>query len=79
MATQPDGESVEAEIEAVMRTTHLMRIDAAALVARRHGENVDEIVGTKGPLTDEQKRRLGLGGSLADVLVAAPGRADDGT
>jgi hypothetical protein len=77
MATKPDVVSYEAEIEEIMRTSTLMRVEAAAIVARRHGENVDEIVGTTGPLTDEQKRRLGLGGSLADELVAAPGRDDD--
>jgi hypothetical protein len=77
MATKADVVSYEAEIEEIMRTSTLMRVEAAAIVARRHGENVDEIVGTTGPLTDEQKRRLGLGGSLADELVAAPGRDDD--
>ena len=79
MEDQSLDPDIEAEIAEVMRTTNLMRIDAAALVARRHGENVDDIVGPDGPLTDEQKRQLGLGGSLADELVATPGRGDDGS
>jgi hypothetical protein len=78
MATKPDVVNYEAEIGEVMRTTNLMRVEAAAIVARRYGETVDEIVGTGGPLTDEQRRRLGLGGSLADALIATPGQGDDG-
>lgn len=68
METQIDALSREAEIEEVMRTTNLMRIEAAALVAGRHGEDVSDIVGPDGPLSEEQRRRLGLGWSIADLV-----------
>lgn len=68
MATKAQVLSHEAEIEEVMRTTNLMRVEAAALVARRHGEDVSDIVGPHGPLTDDERRRLGLGASLADLI-----------
>ena len=58
--------SREEEILEVMRTTNLLRVEAAALVARRHGEDVSDIVGVDGPLTVEQKRKLGIGRSLAE-------------
>lgn len=61
---------ITAEIDEVVRTTNLMRIEAAALVARRHGENVDDSVGEDGPLSDEDRERLGLGRSLADLRRA---------
>jgi hypothetical protein len=60
--------SRDAEIQEVMRTTNLLWVEAAALVARRHGEDVSDIVGIDGPLTAEQKRRLGLGRSLAEFV-----------
>jgi hypothetical protein len=59
--------SRDEEIEEVMRRTNLLYPEAAALVARRHGEHVSEFTGPDGPLTDEQRRRLGLGRSLADL------------
>ena len=78
METKLEAVSYEAEGEEVMQTTNLMRVEAAAIVARLHGENVDEIVGRRGPLTDEQRRRLGLVGSVAAALAAEPGQADNG-
>jgi hypothetical protein len=61
--------SREEEILEVMRTTNLLRVEAAALVARRHGEDVSDIVGREGrPLTGEQKRKLGMGRSLAEFV-----------
>ncbi len=59
-----------AEIDEVVRTTNLLWIEAAALVARRHGEDVSDIVGTSGPLTDQQREHLGLGTSLAELIRA---------
>jgi hypothetical protein len=67
MAKRVDTVSYAAEIEEVMRTTNLMRPEAAALVARRHGKDVSDIVGPGGrPLTAEERVRLGLGRSFAD-------------
>jgi hypothetical protein len=66
MAQKAGTLSREAEIEEVVRRTNLPYPEAAALVALRHGEDVSDIVGRNGPLTDEQRRRLGLGRSLAD-------------
>ena len=59
--------SREEEIEEVMRRTNLLYPEAAAVVARRHGQDVSEITGPDGPLTEEQRRRLGLGRSLAAI------------
>lgn len=69
--------SRDEEIKEVMRRTNLRYPEAAALVARRYGEDVSDITGPDGPLTDEQRRRLGLGQSLADVLDSEPGNQND--
>lgn len=69
--------SREEEILEVMRTTNLLRVEAAALVARRHGEDVSDILGREGPLTREQKRQLGMGRSLADFVKARVTVGDD--
>jgi hypothetical protein len=76
MAKKADTLSREAEIEEVMRTTNLMRPEATAVVASRHGEDVSDIVGPDGSLTDEERERLGLGRSLADLVQSK--RAADG-
>jgi hypothetical protein len=57
--------SREEEIEEVLRRTNLLYPEPAAVVARLHGEDVSEITGPDGPLTEEQRRRLGVGQSLA--------------
>ncbi len=67
MAKKADTLSREAEVEEVMRTTNLMRLEAAAVVARRHSEDVSDIVGTSGPLTEPERERVALGRSLADL------------
>ena len=68
MAKKADTLSREAEVEEVMRTTNLMDVEAAAAVASRYGEDVSDIVGPDGPLTEEQRRRLGMGRSIADLV-----------
>lgn len=77
MAKRTTVLSREAEIDEIVRRTNLPRPEAAALVARRHGEDVGDIVGPDGPLTDEQRRRLGLGRSLADLAESEPGDQND--
>ena len=77
MAKRATVLSREAEIEEVMRATNLPRLEATALVARRHGEDVGDIVGPGGPLTDEQRRRLGLGRSLVNLADAEAGNRHD--
>jgi hypothetical protein len=69
--------SREDEILEVMRTTNLLRVEAAALVARRHGEDVSDIGGKDGPLTDEQKRQIGMGRSLADFAKSGVATGDN--
>jgi len=76
MAQHADTLSREAEIEDVMRRTNLPHPEAAALVALRHGEDVSDIVAPDGPLSDEQRRRLGLGRSLAELVEADPQEPD---
>jgi hypothetical protein len=51
-----------------MRTTNLMRPEAEASVASRYGEDINDIVGVDGPLTPEQKRRLGMGRSIVEFM-----------
>ena len=63
----------EVEIKEVMLRTNFLYPEAAALVARRYGEDVSDVFGPDGPLTDEQRQRLGLGESLADVAESASG------
>lgn len=75
MAPKSSDRDRAAEVDEVVRTTNLLRIEAAALVARRHGEDVSDIVGTSGPLTVEQRKRLGLGTSLAELVRAERGAA----
>ena len=70
MAKKLDAMSREAEIEEVMRTTNLMPIEAAALVAARHAEDVGDVVGPDGPLTAEQRKRFGLDDSILDLVPA---------
>ena len=76
MAQHGDPLSHEVEIEAVMRRTSLPHPEAAALVALRHGADVSDVVAPDGPLSDEQRGRLGLGRSLAEFVVAGPGESD---
>jgi hypothetical protein len=59
--------SRDEEIPEVMRRTNLHYPEAAALVARRYGEDVSDLTGPDGLLTDEQRCRLGLGRSLEDI------------
>ena len=68
MAKRISVVSREAEIEEVMRTTNLLRLEAAVIVARRRGEDVADIIGADGPLTADQRQRLGLGQSLEAFL-----------
>ena len=66
MAQNTDTLSREAEIKEIMNRTNLPYPEAAMLVALRHGEDVSDIVGRNGPLTEGHRRRLGLGRSLAE-------------
>jgi hypothetical protein len=58
----------EEQVLEVMRTTNLLRPEAEAAVASRYGEDISDIVGIDGPLTPEQKRRLGLGRSIVEFM-----------
>ena len=51
--------SREEEIQEILRTTTLERIEAAFLVALSHGEIDGDIVFTRPP-TPEERRRMGL-------------------
>ena len=47
-------------------------------MAAYFGEDISDIVGIDGPLTPEQKQRLGLGRSIVDFMKSEQ-YADDGT
>ena len=53
MAKRATAVSREEEIKEVMLRTNLLYPEAAALVARRYGEDVSDITGPDGPLSDE--------------------------
>ena len=67
----------EEQVLEVMRTTNLMRPEAEAAVATRYGEDISDIVGIDGPLTPEEKRRLGLGRSIVEFMESDIEASDD--
>jgi hypothetical protein len=68
----------EEQVLEVMRTTNLMRPEAEAAVASRYGEDISDIVGVDGPLTPEQKRRLGMGRSIVEFIESEAEAPVDG-
>jgi hypothetical protein len=67
----------EEQVLEVMRTTNLMRPEAEAAVATRYGEDISDIVGIDGPLTPEEKRRLGLARSIVEFMESDIEASDD--
>jgi hypothetical protein len=64
-------DEIELEIQAVMREHGVDRIEAETIVGMRYGElHGDRDILVLRRLTPEQRRRLGLGRSIDDVLAA---------
>ncbi len=62
---------IDQEIETVMSERGVDRDEAATIVGLRRGELLgDGDILFMRPLTDEQRRRLGLGRSIHDVVAA---------
>jgi hypothetical protein len=68
MASTTKSMTREDMVQELLRTTNLMEPEAEAAVAAYFGEDISDIVGIDGPLTPEQKRRLGLGRSIVDFM-----------
>jgi hypothetical protein len=63
-----DRETIEREIDDLMRRSNLMRPEAATAVLRAHGVIVSDLQPTRA-LTDEERDRLGLGRSALDEVA----------
>ena len=68
MASSTKALTREQMIRELMRMTNLMEPEAEAAVDAYFGEDISDIVGIDGPLTPEEKRRLGLGRSIVDFM-----------
>jgi hypothetical protein len=66
-----DPDRLEREIEDFARLTGLPHVEAAAAVLRSYGIAVSDLEPTR-PLSDDDKRRLGVGRSVLDELRRVP-------
>jgi hypothetical protein len=65
-------DEIEQEIQIIMRTQHVDYEEAATIVGLRRGELLgDRDILFMRPLSDEQRRRLGLGRSIHEVVAEA--------
>jgi hypothetical protein len=68
-------DEIELEIQAVMRERDVDRVEAETIVGMRRGElHGDRDILVLRRLTPEQRRTLGLGRSIDDVLAAQRAR-----
>jgi hypothetical protein len=72
-------DEIEQEILAVIRERGVDRIEAETTVGMRRGELLgDNDILVLRRLTDEQKRRLGLGRTIQEVVAATQAREESG-
>jgi hypothetical protein len=64
-------DEIEQEIDTVMREQGVDRIEAQTIVGLRRGEFLSDDILVLRPLSDKQRRWLGLGRSIHEVVAEA--------
>jgi hypothetical protein len=71
MASREDVTRLEAQVEAVMAEIGVSREAAALLVAVEHGDALIDDVVFDPPISEEERRRLGLGIQIDERIALA--------